>query len=244
MPDGGSLSLRARNLPLSAEDLDGTDLAAGDYVEVSVADTGVGMPPDIVSRAFDPFFTTKPIGQGTGLGLSMIYGFVRQSGGQIQIHSTLGEGTTICLYLPRHDGAVGDRAPAQAGPTLGAARRGETVLVVDDEPSVRMLVSEVLGELGYVALEAETGAAALELLRSAERIDLLVTDVGLPGGLNGRQVADAARVVRPTLPVLFITGFAENAVVGDGALEPGMALLAKPFAMEALVERIRTMLGA
>ena len=243
-PAGGTVRITAHNETFDPSAAAVRDLPPGAYLVVCVADSGTGMRADVIARAFDPFFTTKPIGQGTGLGLSMIYGFVRQSGGQIQIHSTLGEGTTICLYLPRHDGAVGDRAPAQTGPTLGAARRGETVLVVDDEPSVRMLVSEVLGELGYVALEAETGAAALELLRSAERIDLLVTDVGLPGGLNGRQVADAARVARPTLPVLFITGFAENAVVGDGALEPGMALLAKPFAMEALVERIRTMLGA
>ena len=181
------------------------------------------------------------MGQGTGLGLSMIYGFVRQSGGQIQIRSTPGEGTTMCLWLPRHYGAVADAA-VEGGANLIAEGSGETVLVVDDEPSVRMLVTEVLGELGYAALEADSGAAALELLAATRRIDLLVTDVGLPGGMNGRQVADAARVARPDLPVLFSTGFAENAVVGDGPLEPGMALIAKPFAMETLATRIRAML--
>ncbi|TPG56105.1 PAS domain-containing protein [Sphingomonas glacialis] len=242
-PAGGTVRITTHNETFDPAAAALRDLVPGAYLVLCVADSGTGMSPEVIARAFDPFFTTKPTGQGTGLGLSMIYGFVRQSGGQVQIDSRLGEGTTMCLYLPRHDGAVGDGAPAQAGPMLGGAQRGETVLVVDDEPSVRMLVSEVLGDLGYVALEAATGAAALELLRSAERIDLLVTDVGLPGGLNGRQVADAARVARPMLPVLFITGFAENAVVGDSALEPGMALLAKPFAIETLAQRIRAMLG-
>ena len=172
----------------------------------------------------------------------MIYGFVRQSGGQIQIRSTPGEGTTMCLWLPRHYGAVAEAAVGDDA-TLLAAGSGETVLVVDDEPGVRMLVTELLGELGYAALEAETGAEALEVLAAAPRIDLLITDVGLPGGMNGRQVADAARVARPDLPVLFITGFAENAVVGDGPLESGMALIAKPFAMETLAARVREMLG-
>ncbi len=242
-PAGGTVRITTHNEIFDSAAGAARDLTPGAYLVLCVADSGTGMSPEVIARAFDPFFTTKPIGQGTGLGLSMIYGFVRQSGGQVQIHSTLGEGTTMCLYLPRHDGALGEATPAQSGPNLEVPRRGETVLVVDDEPSVRMLVREVLGELGYVALEAETGEAALELLRSTRRIDLLVTDVGLPGGLNGRQVADAARVARPSLPVLFITGFAEKAVVGDSALEPGMALLAKPFAIETLAARVRAMLG-
>ncbi|WP_353205499.1 PAS domain-containing protein, partial [Sphingomonas sp.] len=233
MPEGGSVTIATGEEWLDEAGAAERDLPPGPYLTLCVIDTGTGMSADVIERAFDPFFTTKPMGQGTGLGLSMIYGFVRQSGGQIQIRSTPGEGTTMCLLLPRHDGAVADAAEGTAT-TLVAAGAGETVLVVDDEPGVRMLVTEVLSELGYTALEAETGAEALELLAAAPRVDLLITDVGLPGGMNGRQVADAVRAVRADLPVLFITGFAENAVVGDGPLEPGMALLAKPFAMETL----------
>ncbi len=196
----------------------------------------------MITRAFDPFFTTKPIGQGTGLGLSMIYGFARQSGGQARIYSEVGEGTRVRLYLPRHVGAADD---AEAQPELSdapRAERGETVLVVDDEPTVRMLVTEVLEELGYTAIEAGDGAAGLKVLQSNVRVDLLVTDVGLPGGMNGRQVADAARVARPKLKVLFITGYAENAVLSQGHLAPGMHVMTKPFAMEALASRISALL--
>ena len=208
-----------------------------------LTDTGTGMPPDVVERAFDPFFTTKPLGQGTGLGLSMIYGFVKQSGGQIRIHSTRRRrhrGDTLPA-LPRWRGGRG----CKAGAMLAAAPRageGETVLVVDDEPTVRMLVVEVLSELGYHAVEASDGAAGLRALQSGRRIDLLVTDVGLPGGMNGRQLADAARVGTPALKVLFITGYAENAVVGNGMLEPGMQIMSKPFTMESLATRIRDIL--
>ncbi len=242
MPEGGTVTIATGHEWLDEAGAVERDVPPGPYLTLCVIDTGTGMSPDVIARAFDPFFTTKPMGQGTGLGLSMIYGFVRQSGGQIHIRSTPGEGTTMCLLLPRHYGAVAEAAVG-ADAALVAAGSGETVLVVDDEPGVRMLVTEVLGELGYAALEAETGAEALELLAAAPRIDLLITDVGLPGGMNGRQVADAARAVRAGLPVLFITGFAENAVVGDGPLEPGMALIAKPFAMETLAARVREMLG-
>jgi CheY-like chemotaxis protein len=200
------------------------------------------MPPDVIAKAFDPFFTTKPLGEGTGLGLSMIYGFVRQSGGQVHIESQLGHGTTVCLYLPRHQGRtdVAENAATLAdAPRAGA---GETVLVVDDEPTVRLLVTEVLEELGYAAIEASDGASGLAVLQSGARIDLLVTDVGLPGGMNGRQMADAARVKRPDLTVLFITGYAEKAVVGNGHLEPGMHVMTKPFAMEALASRIQALI--
>ncbi|KZB98965.1 Blue-light-activated protein [Methylobacterium radiotolerans] len=196
-----------------------------------------------MAKVFDPFFTTKPIGQGTGLGLSMIHGFVRQSGGQVRVYSEVGQGTTMCLYLPRH---YGEAENLGAAPDLADAPRaeaGETVLIVDDEPTVRLLVTEVLEDLGYTAIEAADGAAGLKVLRSDARIDLLVTDVGLPGGMNGRQVADAARVSRPDLKVLFITGYAENAVLGHGHLEPGMQVLTKPFVMEALASRIKDLIG-
>ena len=172
----------------------------------------------------------------------MIYGFARQSGGQARIYSEPGQGTMVCLYLPRH---LGEEDSADAPPELADAPRaeqGETVLVVDDEPTVRMLVTEVLADLGYTAIEAADGAAGLRVLQSDTRIDLLVTDVGLPGGMNGRQVADAARVARPGLKVLFITGYAENAVLSHGHLDPGMHVLTKPFAMEALASRIRTLI--
>ena len=201
------------------------------------------MTPEVAARAFDPFFTIKPIGMGTGLGLSMIYGFVRQSGGQARICSEPGQGAMVCLYLPWHHGQaeVEDRPTERAA--APRAGQSETVLVVDDEPTVRMLVTEVLEDLGYTAIEAADGPAGLQVLRSDVRLDLLVTDMGLPGGMNGRQVADAGRAVRPGLKVLFITGYAENAVVGNGHLDPGMHVLTKPFAMEALASRIKQLIA-
>ncbi len=238
MPDGGRLTIETSHCELSSSAAAAHGLPAGQYIVLAVRDTGSGMAPDIVARAFDPFFTTKPIGLGTGLGLSMIYGFVRQSGGQARIESIPGEGTTVRLYFPRHFGNAAFAAvPERAGETK-RAREGETVLVVDDEPVVRMLVMEVLEDLGYAAVEAGDGAAGLAVLQTGRRIDLLVTDVGLPGGMNGRQVADAARTLRPELKVLFITGYAENALVSDGQLETGMYVMTKPFAMEALAARI------
>ncbi len=242
MPDGGRLTIETGNKWLDERTARSRDLPPGQYVTLCVSDTGTGMTSEVVRRAFDPFFTTKPIGMGTGLGLSMIYGFVQQSGGQARIYSEVGEGTMVCLYLPRHQGeAASEEADAELA---GAPRAGqsETVLVVDDEPTVRMLVTEVLEDLGYTAIEAADGPAGLKVLRSDVRIDLLVTDVGLPGGMNGRQVADAGRAVRPELKVLFITGYAENAVLGHGHLDPGMHVLTKPFAMEALASRIRGMI--
>ncbi len=238
MPDGGRLTIETANTWLDAAAGQERDLAPGQYVSVSVSDTGAGMTREVMSRAFDPFFTTKPLGMGTGLGLSMVYGFARQSGGQVRLYSEVGGGTTVCLYLPRHASAETTEAAAAAA-AAPAAEPGRTVLVVDDEPTVRMLVAEVLEELGCAAIEAADGAAALAVLRSGARIDLLVTDVGLPGGMNGRQVADAARALRPGLRVLFITGYAENAAVGNGHLEPGMQVLTKPFAIEALARRVR-----
>ncbi|GJD79645.1 Sensor histidine kinase RcsC [Methylobacterium gregans] len=244
MPEGGRITIETANRWLDHRAARERDLEPGQYLSLCVTDTGTGMTPEVIAKAFDPFFTTKPIGQGTGLGLSMIYGFVRQSGGQVRIYSELGQGTTMCLYLPRHHG---EAEGTETLPDLASAPRaeqGETVLVVDDEPSVRMLVTEVLEDLGYTAIEAADGPSGLRLLQSDVRIDLLVTDVGLPGGMNGRQVADAARVSRPGLKVLFITGYAENAAVGNGHLEPGMAVLTKPFVMETLASRIREMIEA
>jgi CheY-like chemotaxis protein len=196
-----------------------------------------------VAKAFDPFFTTKPIGQGTGLGLSMIYGFAKQSGGQVRITSAVGQGTTLCIYLPRYNGAAGASDGHESESTAEGIGVGETILVVDDEPTVRMLVTEVLGDLGYTLIEAADSVGGLNLLRSDMRIDMLVTDVGLPGGMNGRQMADAAREVRPGLRTLFITGYAESAAVGAGQLEPGMQVLTKPFAIETLTARVRDMMS-
>jgi CheY-like chemotaxis protein len=237
MPDGGNLFIETSNRVMEEHEASELELQGTEYVSLSVSDTGGGMKPDVIARAFDPFFTTKPIGQGTGLGLSMVYGFVRQSGGQARIQSELGHGAKISLYLPRY---VGDESIFHSPATISKAQRGngETVLVVDDEPSVRMLVNEVLGELGYTVLEAENAAAGLQILQSSQRVDLLITDVGLPGGMNGRQLADAALTNRPTLKILFITGYAEHAVMGEGSLKPGMHILTKPFSLESLGQRI------
>ena len=214
-------------------------MAEGGYLHLRVTDTGSGMTPDVAAKAFEPFFTTKPMGQGTGLGLSMIYGFARQSGGQLRLRSIPGEGTTVCLYLPRRPAERLCEVPTEDGRPRTLEGANATVLVVDDEPTVRMLVTDLLRELGYVIIEAADGAGGLEVLHSDARIDLLVTDVGLPGGMNGRQLADAARVHRPALKVLFITGFAETSLLSDGHLEPGMAILTKPFAVEALAQRVK-----
>ncbi|MFC7690906.1 ATP-binding protein [Paeniroseomonas aquatica] len=242
MPDGGRLTIETRNVSLAAEAAWDRDLPPGEYLLLSVTDTGSGMPPEVVKRAFDPFFTTKPLGVGTGLGLSMIYGFTRQSGGQVRIVSEVGVGTMMKLYLPRHDGRAEPADAAAEAELPQRARQGETVLVIDDEPTVRMLVTDVLRDLGYTAIEAEDGPAGLKVLRSAARISLLVTDVGLPGGMNGRQVADAGRVLRPDLKVLFITGYAETAATGGSLLDAGMQMLTKPFAMDALARKIAAML--
>ncbi len=243
MPEGGEVTIRTVNHAFSMAEARAQDLPTGEYVSLQVDDIGSGMTPEVIARAFDPFFTTKPIGMGTGLGLSMIYGFVRQSGGQARIRSVPGQGTTVSLYLPRHHG-LPDAVEGQAatGPPP-RARQGETVLVVDDEPTVRMLVTEVLDELGYMAIEAADAAEGLGLVRSQHRLDLIVTDVGLPGGMNGRQLADAAREVRSGLKVLFITGYAENAILDEGHLAPGMQVMTKPFALDALAIRIRSMIG-
>jgi PAS domain S-box-containing protein len=238
MPDGGKLTIEAANKWLDERAARQQDLPVGQYVSVCVTDTGTGMTPDVIAKAFEPFFTTKPLGEGTGLGLSMIYGFARQSGGQIRIYSEVGEGTTMCLYLPRHHEEAEPDEEEKVSLAAEPLGDGEVVLVIDDEPTIRMLVAEVLAECGFAVIEAQDGPAGLRILESNARVDLLITDVGLPGGMNGRQVADAARVHRPDLKILFITGYAENAVIGRGRLESGMFVLTKPFQMEIIAERI------
>ncbi|MDQ0440549.1 PAS domain S-box-containing protein [Methylobacterium persicinum] len=242
MPDGGSIIIETANKWMDERAARQHDMPEGQYLSICVTDTGTGMPPEIVARVFEPFFTTKPIGEGTGLGLSMIYGFAQQSGGQVRVYSEVGQGTTVCIYLPRHYGEVAEDEGMNPVTDLPRSEQGETVLIVDDEPTVRMLVSDILEDLGYTAIEAGDSAAGLKVLQSDVRIDLLVTDVGLPGGMNGRQMADAARVARPDLNVLFITGYAENAILGNGHLAPGMAVLTKPFAIETMAARIRSMI--
>ncbi|MEN0104963.1 MAG: ATP-binding protein [Pseudomonas sp.] len=242
MPDGGRITLETANHWLDAEAARAHEIPAGQYLCLSVSDTGSGMSPEVMAHVFEPFFTTKPIGQGTGLGLSMIYGFAQQSGGQVRIVSSVNQGTTVSIYLPRHNGAAPHEEQAADETGVAAAQRGETVLVVDDEPTVRMLLADVLGELGYLVIEAADSVAGLKLLRSDVHIDLLITDVGLPGGMNGRQMADAGLALRPQLKTLFITGYAENAAIGMGQLQPGMQVLTKPFAVDALTVRVRELL--
>ena len=242
MPEGGKLTIETCNAHLDdAYVAAQRDVTPGQYICVCITDTGTGMSPDVIARAFEPFFTTKPLGQGTGLGLSMVYGFAKQSEGHLKIYSEEGKGTTVKIYLPRHRGAA-DLEEAVVSPAEAPrAEAGETVLVVEDEPVIRDLIVEVLQDLGYRALEAADGPSGLKVLQSRKRIDLLVTDVGLPG-LNGRQLADYARERRPTLKVLFITGYAENATIANGFLDPGMAMITKPFAVEALASKIRSMI--
>ncbi len=242
MPTGGRITVETANRWIDERASRKLDMPEGQYLSLCVTDTGIGMSKDVVARVFEPFFTTKPIGEGTGLGLSMIYGFAQQSGGQVRIYSEVGEGSTVCIYLPRHYGEVDVDDPTAKLAVLPRSEQGETVLVVDDEPSVRILVTDILEDLGYTAIEAGDSAVGLKVLQSNVRIDLLVTDVGLPGGMNGRQMADAARVSRPDLKVLFVTGYAENAVLGNGHLAPGMAVLTKPFPIETMAARIRSMI--
>jgi PAS domain S-box-containing protein len=241
MPEGGKLTIATRNQRFDAVAADSPALLPGDYVTVTVADTGIGMTPDVAVRAFDPFFTTKPLGQGTGLGLSMIYGFAQQSNGQVTIDSEFGRGTSVRLYLPRHAGEIAeDIGPAAvAGDHLAT---GETVLVVEDEPVVRSVVIEMLREQGYRVLEAIDGPSGLAVLGRGERIDLMVTDVGLPG-INGRQLADQARETRPRLKVLFMTGYAETVAIAGGFLQDGMDMITKPFDLDDLARRIREMIA-
>jgi len=244
MPDGGHLVIETANAVSSDRRGAPTNevsrnLPPGDYVALLVTDTGTGMTPDVLARAFDPFFTTKPTGQGTGLGLSMIYGFVQQSGGHVHLRSQADQGTTVTIYLPRHLGAVDPKVDVSTPTSLPDTAMNAVVLLVEDELSVRMIVVDVLGELGCTVLEAGDGRAGLHILESMARVDLLLTDVGLPGGLNGRQLADAARQLRPDLKVMFMTGYAAGAAVGSGMLDLGMHVITKPFSVDVLASRVQ-----
>jgi PAS domain S-box-containing protein len=240
MPSGGKLTIETCNVAIDARYASRLgEVQPGQYICVCVSDTGTGMSKGIIEKAFDPFFTTKPVGEGTGLGLSMVYGFAKQSNGFVRIYSEVEKGSTVKIYLPRH---YADPAEQEV-PSPDFLRRGEgeIILVVEDEPTVRDLVSEILKDLEYQVVEAHDGPSGLRLLQSNIKIDLLVSDVGLPG-LNGRQLADAARVQRPDLRVLFMTGYAENATVAGGFLDPGMEMITKPFAIDAFSAKIREML--
>ena len=242
MPDGGRLDIALSNRVIDTVAPELSELSPGEYVCLQVTDTGSGMSPEVLAHAFEPFFTTKPLGLGTGLGLSMIYGFTRQSGGQVHIGSEPGRGTTVALYLPRtlQDTLLNADAPTQE--SLPRSGQGETILLVDDEAIVRMLVTDVLEEQGYRAFEAEDGEAALRLLRSELEIDLLVTDIGLPGGMNGKQLADMARSLRPGLRVMFITGYAGQSVLSASKVDASTDVLTKPFALDTLARRIRQLI--
>lgn len=238
MPEGGTLTLTTGLVQRVPAAWNGA--GEGPFVTLDVADTGHGMSPEVMAKALEPFFTTKPSGQGTGLGLSMVYGFAKQSRGHLVIESEPGEGTRVRLYLPRSLAAAAGMAPGAVAPPAQRLE-DQVVLVVEDDAAVRLLALEVLNELGVRALEAEDGPSALRQIESGARIDLMLSDIGLTGGMNGRQVADAARVLRPELPVLFMTGYAADATRG-GFLGPGMDLIQKPFSVAALSSRIRALL--
>ena len=240
MSEGGRLVIQTGSVQINNPQPDGPE--PGEYVTLSVADNGSGMPPEVVAKAFDPFFTTKPIGQGTGLGLSMVYGFVKQTGGHVRIDSTPGQGTLITLFLPRNQTQLEKlEGQPRTSADISGAQANETILVVEDEAAVRMLVVEVLQELGYRVLEAVDGNTALPYLTGDQSIDLLVSDIGLPG-INGRQLAEMARQHRPHLHVLFITGYAPNAEVRGEFLGPGMDMLAKPFSIDMLASKVRQLI--
>ncbi|MGQ3177943.1 MAG: response regulator, partial [Blastomonas fulva] len=239
MPDGGHLTIETTTMQLDPGFAQtGEDLQPGDYVVLSVSDDGQGMSAETITKVFEPFFTTKPIGQGTGLGLSMIYGFLKQSGGHVRIYSELGVGTSVKLFVPCSDAPVVVAELRVASMPVGA---GETVLVVEDDAAVRMVIVNVLDELGYTACEAEHAEEAFAILQTSRQIDLMISDVGLPG-LNGRQLAEIARQTRPGLKVLFVTGYAQGAAVRSGFLDHGMDMLTKPFQIDTLAIKVRQML--
>ncbi len=240
MPGGGTLTIETSNKVLDGAEAKVRDVRPGDYVRLLITDTGTGIPPEVQARIFDPFFTTKAIGKGTGLGLSMVYGFVRQSEGSIKVDSEVGRGTSFEICLPRYRGELEAESTIEMDGRDKRAGSDEVVLVVEDESIVRLLVVEVLEELGYHALEADSGASALRILQSNQRIDLLIADLGLPD-INGRQLADAGSARRKGLKVLFMTGYAEQAA-GSAFLDDGMEIITKPFNMDVLASRIREMI--
>jgi CheY-like chemotaxis protein len=246
MPDGGSLLIETANTVFpdwggEPRDAPLKDVPAGECVAVLVTDTGAGMASDVLARAFDPFYTTKPMGQGTGLGLSMIHGYVEQSGGHVLLRSEMGQGTTVTIYLPRYLGVAVSDQEADAPTLPPPAPAGAVVLLVEDEPIMRMLMIEMLSDHGYTVQEAHSARSALSVVESGARLDLLITDVGLPGGMDGRQLADAVRQQRPNLKVLFITGYAETASLGNGRREQGMEIMIKPFTVDAFLAKVQEM---
>lgn len=238
MPHGGKLTIETSNRWMDDRAARQHGLSPGQYVSLCVSDTGTGMTPDVIAKAFDPFYTTKPIGQGTGLGLSMVYGFAGQSGGTVKIYSELGKGTMVCIYLPRHHGLVASEHLEAMPSHLPRSKTDMRILLVDDEPLIRMVAAEQLEELGYEVTEAGDASEAIKIMQRDPSFSLLVTDVGLPNGMNGRQLAEAAREHSAELPVLFITGYAENAVLNHGHLDHGMQVLTKPFTSEALAQKV------
>jgi CheY-like chemotaxis protein len=244
MPEGGKVTIETANCYLDESYVSAIPepVDVGQYVMIAVADTGTGMDPLTVERAFEPFFTTKEVGRGTGLGLSQVYGFVRQSAGHVRVYSELDEGTTVKIYLPCYVGA--DEQVEAAEPTRAAngAIGTETILVVEDDEALRSYTVETLAELGYRVLSATNGAAAIDILDSGADIDLLFTDVVMPGGLNGRQLANEAVRRRPGLKVLFTTGYTRNAIVHHGRLDPGLEMIGKPFSSDELTRKVRAIL--
>ena len=244
MAEGGKLTIETANTYLDeAYARLEPDVRPGQYVLLAISDTGSGMPPDVVAKVFEPFFTTKSIGKGTGLGLSQVYGFIKQSGGHTKIYSEPGRGTTVKLYLPRLPAAQSGNVPHAAKISMPLGDPRTCILVVEDEDGVRALTVETLRDLGYTVLEVVDGPAALAVLADGAPVQLLFTDVGLPNGMNGRQLADKARQLRPGLKVLFTTGYARNAIVHDGRLDPGVELIGKPFSAHELGLRIRSLLS-
>ncbi len=245
MPSGGRLTIETSNASIdSAYSAANPDVPAGQYVMLAVTDTGSGMPPEVINRVFEPFFTTKGIGKGSGLGLSQVYGFVRQSGGHVKIYSEMGQGTTVKIYLPRFYGVdLESERDAKAGPPHPAGSSDEVILVVEDEASVRRLSVEALRELGYTVIYADHATRALELIATSQRIDLLFTDIIMPD-INGRELAERARVIKPDIKVLYTTGYTRNAVVHNGLLDPGVRLLGKPFTIEQLATSVRSAIDA
>lgn len=243
MPGGGTIDIEGDNISLDSEQARPLEIAAGDYVRLSVVDSGCGMSVAVAARAIDPFFSTKPMGQGTGLGLSMTYGFVRQSGGQLRLLTSPGEGTRVELYLPRYHEQPAVPPQPSARKPLASSSGGQRIVLVEDQAALRLVVAEVLEELGYQVQAFENGATALAHMLQCEQPDLLLSDIGLPGGLNGRQLAERCRQLHPQLKVLFITGYDESAALSDGQLLQGTSVLTKPFELEALAERVRQLLA-
>jgi CheY-like chemotaxis protein len=241
MPGGGRLTIETRNVHLDNDYADAhAEVIPGQYLQIAVSDTGLGMAPDVLARAFEPFFTTKPVGQGSGLGLSMVFGFAKQSRGHVKIYSEPGQGTTVKLYLPRAFDGEPMTAPSEDAAEYSGSER---ILVVEDDELVRTHVTAQLRDLGYRVVAVKNGPEALEALRQIADIDLLFTDVVMPGGLNGRQLAEQAVRLRPGLPVLFTSGYTENAIVHHGRLDPGVNLLNKPYRRRDLATKVRKALS-